>query len=380
MGIDRGSRGGGGQNGYRRDNHPNGQRAGWGREADSRYNDDWSSANGRDGHYGRDAPDSKYDKYDQELRNGRRVEENGHTVGGGRNGGTHNGHGAEVEMLPQALVQSLEERISSTQATMTQELNASTGKENEKFDLIFGILIELQRRQAQLEESVRSLRTQGGMGVGQSQPAQGQPQQSLNGQQSQTQFGGGQNFVPQGNQINGQMNGQGGSQGQMGNPTNGQMFMPNQMNMGQQYGNMVAADGSQAYFTNTQNVVLVAQPMGMAPPQGAVAVGQGPQGQAMQPFAMPQMISGPMQPQMAMQFVGQDQAGGNYQWSGSDNSQQDSAKTEGQMGAINAAEASSEVSPEGFSTLPQPEQDEEKPKGQIAADDGNQAELRIEEE
>merc|ERR1719265_2187181 len=77
--------------------------------------------------------------------------------------------------------------------------------------------------------------------------------------------------------------------------------------MGQQYGNMVSADGSQAFYTNMTNVVLVASPSNM---------------QQMQ-YCSPQMMSptGPMQgmpQQMAMQFVGQDQPGeGSFQWTGS---------------------------------------------------------------
>merc|ERR1719262_983442 len=133
------------------------------------------------------------------------------------------------------------------------------------------------------------------------------------------------------NQMGSQMNGQMGNQG--ASQTNGQMFMPNQMNMGQQYGNMVAPDGSQAFFTNMPaNVVLVAAPAGTQgmPPQGMQQLPQGMQqmGQGMQQmsYAMPQMISGPMQPQMAMQFVSQEQSGSNFQWGGADESQ---ARTNG---------------------------------------------------
>jgi len=43
---------------------------------------------------------------------------------------------------------------------LSTSLQEATSKDNEKFDLIFSVLIELQRRQAQLEESMRSLKTQ----------------------------------------------------------------------------------------------------------------------------------------------------------------------------------------------------------------------------
>lgn len=43
------------------------------------------------------------------------------------------------------MIASLEKKIQSAQADMNQALQAITSKENEKFDLIFSILIELQR-------------------------------------------------------------------------------------------------------------------------------------------------------------------------------------------------------------------------------------------
>jgi len=361
MGMDRGSRNGGhggGQSGYRRDYQTNGHRSGYGKDSDNSYADHGAGGGGgRDGYHGQNADtNSKYDhggKYEQfengksghndrsrengARRNGAGGDENGHATqrsGGGGNT-THNGNSNNGDMLPQEMIASLEQKMASVHADMSQALNDITGKENEKFDLIFGILIELQRRQASLEDSVRLLQSQlpnpGGMQQplppqgqqpvppqGQTQPAQGQAQSSNGQQQAPNQFGGNaQTFVPQmGNQMNGQMNNQGGNQGQMGNQANGQMFMTNQMNMGQQYGNMVAADGSQAFYGNVPaNVVLVAAPAGSMPPQGMQAMPQGMQqmGQMMmQP--MPQMMSGQMQPQMAMQFVSQDQSANGFQW------------------------------------------------------------------
>merc|ERR1719510_671715 len=43
---------------------------------------------------------------------------------------------------------------------MTRLLEEATKKENEKFDLIFSILVGLQKRQAQLEDSVQSAKAQ----------------------------------------------------------------------------------------------------------------------------------------------------------------------------------------------------------------------------
>jgi len=52
----------------------------------------------------------------------------------------------------------------------TSALTKISSKENEKFNLIFSILSELQQRQAQLEDSVRSLKTQGTGGQATSAP------------------------------------------------------------------------------------------------------------------------------------------------------------------------------------------------------------------
>lgn len=394
MGMDRGSRNGGhgGNNGYRRDYHTNGPRSGYGKDSDNSYADHGASGGGgRDGYHGRDNADtnSKYDhggKYEQfengksghndrsrengARRGGAGGDENGHAGQGGGGGGNaaHNGHSnnGEMQMMPQEMIASLEQKMASVHADMSQALNDITGKENEKFDLIFGILIELQRRQAQLEDSVRLLQSQlpnpGGMQQplppqgqqplppqGQTQPAQGQAQSSNGQQQTPNQFGGNaQNFVPQmGNQGQmGQMNNQGVNQGQMGNQANGQMFMTNQMNMGQQYGNMVAADGSQAFYGNVPaNVVLVAAPAGSMPPQGMQPMPQGMQQMGQMSFAMPQMMSAPMQPQMAMQFVSQDQSANGFQWgnAGAVEAQQSSGVT--QAGGQREENAVGQVSP-----------------------------------
>eukprot|EP00446_Apocalathium_sp_SHHI-4_P087042 CAMPEP_0177470264 /NCGR_PEP_ID=MMETSP0369-20130122/20106_1 /TAXON_ID=447022 ORGANISM="Scrippsiella hangoei-like, Strain SHHI-4" /NCGR_SAMPLE_ID=MMETSP0369 /ASSEMBLY_ACC=CAM_ASM_000364 /LENGTH=282 /DNA_ID=CAMNT_0018944707 /DNA_START=43 /DNA_END=891 /DNA_ORIENTATION=- len=51
----------------------------------------------------------------------------------------------------------IEKRLSGVREDFTQALQRVGETENEKFDLIFAILVELQSRQAQLEESVRTL-------------------------------------------------------------------------------------------------------------------------------------------------------------------------------------------------------------------------------
>lgn len=330
MGMDRGSRvGGSGQNGYRRDYGP---RNGYGRDSDTPHYTD-HGAGGYD-HGG---------KYEQEraVNGGRRGgDDHVPASGGGRNaeraqnghsnnGHSNNGHSNGGEMLPQALIESLEKKIAAAHSDMSQALNDITGKENEKFDLIFGILIELQKRQASLEDSVRLLKTQlppapAGMGQqalppqAQSQAAPGQAQSQssgLNGSLGPN--GSAQNFMPQGNQQMG---------GQMGNQ---QMFMSNQqMNMGQQY---VNPDGSVVF--------LVPAPQGMA----ANGMQQGMQQMGQMSYAMPQMMSGPMQPQMAMQFVSQEQSGMPVQWQAADQSSQSSeaARANGAQAPQNAGDKSS---------------------------------------
>mmetsp|Transcript_32842 Transcript_32842/g.78599 ORF Transcript_32842/g.78599 Transcript_32842/m.78599 type:complete len:235 (-) Transcript_32842:84-788(-) len=56
----------------------------------------------------------------------------------------------------------LERRIDTMSQEFTENLRRISEKDNEKFDLIFSILQQLQNRQAQLEETVRVLQTQVG--------------------------------------------------------------------------------------------------------------------------------------------------------------------------------------------------------------------------
>lgn len=64
------------------------------------------------------------------------------------------------QAIPASLVDAFDKKITSVQQEVSSSLQEATSRDNQKFDLIFGILTELQRRQVQLEESVRSLKTQ----------------------------------------------------------------------------------------------------------------------------------------------------------------------------------------------------------------------------
>eukprot|EP00401_Gymnodinium_catenatum_P009642 CAMPEP_0117466816 /NCGR_PEP_ID=MMETSP0784-20121206/5336_1 /TAXON_ID=39447 /ORGANISM="" /LENGTH=288 /DNA_ID=CAMNT_0005260767 /DNA_START=28 /DNA_END=892 /DNA_ORIENTATION=- len=196
------------------------------------------------------------------------------------------------------------------QQEMNQAIHDVTTKDNEKFDLIFSILMELQRRQAQLEESVRGLKAQivpptenSAQQGGFQQPSQGQQQQQGHqqgqpqGQQNGQQFGDGSHM---GDSVgsNGQQFGQMG--GQVGSPMGQQMggYIMGGQQMGQQFGGMIAADGShmaQTYFT-----------------PGAVVVAM-PGGAGQMPY-VPQVISpaGAMHAMLTqmVQYCGQEQSGG----------------------------------------------------------------------
>lgn len=233
-------------------------------------------------------------KYEHGLKydNGEKYDRNGSDqVSAGNNGSHRNRDGhvnGEGHQASQATLASLSKRISTVQTDLNSALQEVTSKENEKFDLIFSILVELQKRQAQLEESVRTVKAQ--LGSSSSSTDQQQQQQLGSLQQQGQQPGpahGQQAPSPQqGQQV----------AGQMGPPMSG--FMGGQVAMNQQYVAAASADGSPAYFAP----VVVAMP----------------QNGAQMPYAMPQMMqaAGPMQPmpqQMAMQFVGQ---GDEYQWGG----------------------------------------------------------------
>jgi hypothetical protein len=204
----------------------------------------------------------------------------------------------DAGQVPASLVDAFEKKLNTVKQEMTTSLQETTSKENEKFDLIFSILIELQRRQAQLEESVRSLKTQlqqmnGTMPMQMGpQPQQGQPQQPQQGQPQQPQQQGA------GSPSNGSPSAQ-----QASSPMGQQQmcFSNGQMPMGQQSMPMVGADGSMQMMFAMNS----------------------PSGGNMMPQMMPVMMGSngmmlAMQQQMPVQFVPpQDGSPDGYQWGGS---------------------------------------------------------------
>lgn len=176
----------------------------------------------------------------------------------------------------EAVIARLEKRLASVQKEFKHAVQEKNKKENDKFDLIFGILSELQGRQARLEELINGLWNQHAA----SQMAQvdmasnhmGQPQQA-----QQMQFGSmpvGQNFGHMGGQMN--MHATGNMQQQ-------------QM---QQFAGMMQPDGSQTIFAVQQ----VSQPVagGMQPaaqqlmaPAGQMQAMMPPSGQMQQPQMLP---------------------------------------------------------------------------------------------
>jgi hypothetical protein len=165
------------------------------------------------------------------------------------------------------MISGLDKKLSGVQQAFTQEIHKISEKENEKFDLIFAILSELQSRQGQLEESLRSLKAQ-----------YGSSHMVSNGSQSpQTQFGsssGSGQFGQMTSQMNGQIGGQ--------------------MNGNMQFAGVMQGDGAQTMFTAMPQMMIV----------------QSPTNGTMQ-YNMPQMMTTTgavvqqMPAQMAMQFVGQ---------------------------------------------------------------------------
>jgi len=203
------------------------------------------------------------------------------TSGGGNGGSSDSSRGPPVENSTEdngefsGMLNTIEKRLSGMQQDFTHAIHKVSEKENEKFDLIFAILSELQQRQAHLEESVRSLKAQYPNGNN-STP---QPQQQ----------------APCGNGQYGQMNGQMG--GQMnGNMVNGQM---NQQPM-QQFAGVMQPDGT-----------VMQQQMIMQPQQMIIMQPQNPNG-GMQYMQAPQMMQSQgaivqqMPAPMAMQFIAQN--------------------------------------------------------------------------
>lgn len=133
----------------------------------------------------------------------------------GTNGASPATHKDAGSLLGQKELATLDKKLSNMQEDMQQAIQENAAKENEKFDLIFSILIELQRRQGQMEETVKSLKakleSQGAVAgnlAGADQRAgcqQGQPTQAIQQVQMDQQmiqpmgFMGGQ--VPMGQQF-----------------------------------------------------------------------------------------------------------------------------------------------------------------------------------
>eukprot|EP00928_Gymnodinium_smaydae_P027975 TRINITY_DN21469_c0_g1_i1.p1 TRINITY_DN21469_c0_g1~~TRINITY_DN21469_c0_g1_i1.p1 ORF type:complete len:228 (+),score=53.56 TRINITY_DN21469_c0_g1_i1:167-850(+) len=134
----------------------------------------------------------------------------------------YGGYGDSENNPPAVAVAGLEKRLSVVQQEFAQALHKVSEKENEKFDLIFSILSELQSRQAELEESVRALKAQysnnspsnsvpagqSGGCCGSQQPAQQPQQQSLQPPQQQNSFGGCSSATQPFAQMTGPMHGQ----------------------------------------------------------------------------------------------------------------------------------------------------------------------------
>jgi len=264
----------------------------------------------------------KYDHNDKYDKNG--AEPVPANNGGGYRNVNREGYNNSTEgnQVPQAAIAALDKRLSSVQHDLGQALQDVTSKENEKFDLIFSILVELQKRQAQLEESVRTVKAQlSSASVSGLEPQQsqlGSPQQQCQQQQAQ-QTGQQQGSQQQGPQVAGQM--------PMGSYMGGQMH--------QQY--VAASDGSPTYFAP----VVVAMP----------------QGGSQMPYAVPQMMpTSPMQ-QMAMQFVGQGQAGEEYQWGGGTSATEGTARSSGSQNGESSPQKAQ--TPSGENSKPGPWVEEE---------------------
>lgn len=234
------------------------------------------------------------------------------------------GSAGEGSQASQAAIASLDKRITSVQQDLNSALQQVTSKENEKFDLIFSILVELQKRQAQLEESVRTVKAQLSSNSCMDQQSQlGNPQQQ-----------GSQQGQPRGQQASSSQQGQQVAS-QMGPSMGG--FMGGQVPMNQQY--VSASDGSPAYFAP----VVVAMP----------------QNGGQMSYAMPQMMqaAGPMQAmpqQMAVQFVGQ---GDEYQWGGHSASTESMARSSGTQPAEGASQEAQPPSAENSKINPWAEEE-----------------------
>jgi hypothetical protein len=128
---------------------------------------DRNRSNGWSGSYRRDyqppAPDSwsSYDAPRDEKRASTEAQQQHRDIGAK---GSAKGAAAEPPARSkssdeemEAMMSMVEKRIDAVQKEFKQALHQKSQKENDKFDIIFNILSELQARHAQLEESVSSL-------------------------------------------------------------------------------------------------------------------------------------------------------------------------------------------------------------------------------
>jgi len=194
----------------------------------------------------------------------------------------------------------LEKRILALNADMQQALQDATSKENEKFDLISSILIELQTRQSKLEEYVKQLKDQLAMNAGACSP-QHMMAASIQSSPASSQAG---NQMPGGSMTSptAACSPMGGQVGMM-SPQMG--MVSGQMGMNQQFGNghgMMMIDSS----GNCMTPVLMAMPQGNSQMQYVTQMM--PNGGGM--TAMPQQM---------VQFVFNGQGGeagshGDIQW------------------------------------------------------------------
>lgn len=230
-------------------------------------------------------PDSNYGGYNMDPRkyghggpqyeNGFKYDANKFDQVQSNSGGTNSPLGSmsngsnshDQERSPVTSLAALDKKLSVAQAEMNKALQEATTKENEKFDLIFSILLELQTRQRKLEESVKSLKAH------------------LEDNVQQTQMS------SNGNSSNMQVNGQ------------PMAFVAGPMGMNQQFQGMVSPDGSASYFTPVMMVPQTGVPVHFMPQM----VGPGVMMQAM--------------PQQMVQFIApaQGQASDGFQWDGSNN-------------------------------------------------------------
>eukprot|EP00930_Biecheleria_cincta_P031021 TRINITY_DN214_c0_g2_i1.p1 TRINITY_DN214_c0_g2~~TRINITY_DN214_c0_g2_i1.p1 ORF type:complete len:338 (-),score=72.45 TRINITY_DN214_c0_g2_i1:152-1165(-) len=187
----------------------------------------------------------------------------------------------------------LEKKIATAASEMSQALQEATSKENEKFDLIFSILMELQTRQSKLEESLKFLKAQFEGNCGHPQMMTHQvpmPSGQGEGLQGASPLGNTTMTSPMGSPMGSQV---GMMTAQMG-------MVGGQMPMNQQCGNMIMMDSS----GNCMVPVLMVMPQNGGQMQFTQMLM--PQGTTMQGMS-----------QQQVQFSGEGaESCGDFQWNG----------------------------------------------------------------